>query len=1516
MLADKHRESYHTNYSHTMKLFMSLSLAIALTVGAGAAMASLKTQDTSRPQSHVKTTVRPDSRDMEIPTARKTPVTMLPQSLTGRHVGYTGNRPARLPAALPSGARELVGNVIYGGYRMASLSLTNYSLDTLLDGVNGEFGSVYYNGKYLVLSPGYDQGELSEIYSTVYDPSDWSVIGTTGSQENFVRAFDLTYDTTSGRIYGCFNTFDNKPYFGYMAAPADGSIQLQPVKITDVTEVWNGVAATADGELYAITKSGVLNKVDKATGALTRVGDTGVATRFLCSATVDDEAGLIYYTPNTDSYSRLYAIDMKTAAATMLCDLAGNAELIGTYIPAPRAEDKAPDAVTGLRLTFPGTSLSGKVNFNAPAMLYDGSAASGNVSYTLEVADKTFTGTVAYGAPVEVDVTLDTPGAYTFNVTAANATGRGPVKSATAYIGPDTPEAPTNAKVAYDRATGTMNVTWKAPTTGINGTTLAPESLTYMLRALPSGRVINGVTGTSYSETVAMPERLTDYYYTVTAICGTYRSSAATTNTVTIGTIVPPYTNTFQQPYDIDECIVIDANKDFVTWEYTELYGGCVKVRYDVTHAMNDWLLLPAMKLTAGKSYKLTCRAGTNDSAMKERIEVCAGTEPTAEAMTIPVIEPTVLSTQYKNGGHILEGYLIAPADGVYYIGFHGISDKDRYWLCLGDVEVAAGLNVGTPGLATDFTVTPDANGRLTADIAFNAPVTDNNGNPLGSITSIELTRDGELLHTYQNPATGSRLTYTDNNAANGPHTYAVQGFNASGAGMTATVVTYVGYDVPAELPSLTASRGDNNGSIKLTWTAPATDINGKTFSDGSLTYSITRIEGEEQVEIASDLTDTECMLQAVAQNAQQRFVQYAVFPKSVAGYGEGLPSGLVPVGAPYTIPVVESWAGKALSNIWGFDGTGGVMLVDNYYFDNVPAQDNDNGYLLIYGDFKDDMVTLLSGNIAIPADAGHPRLTYYYYGMSGCNNTLESLVSTDGVNFTTLDKSVLSAESGKDAWKRVTVPLDAYKGQTIQLSFKAVRDNMKYIMLDNIRVFDQVANDLANVELSVPGTVEAGQPVGVTVSYENIGTADATGVNVQIYRNDRLIATVPAADIKESETGSVTYNDITNPVMPARLTYRAVVDYAADLNTGNNTSNQATVTLTFPEYPVATALTAERTGNNVALAWEAPDLGKRPYIAETETFDNCESFTGDNFAGWSSVKLDNGKNGPIEGVDIPGIVPGQSSKPFFVFDTSVVPDSPGYDHFTAHSGNKYMAVVYNADPNEPLDVLLVSPRLCGDAQTVTFWAQSCLSLFAESIEVLYSTTGDNPADFTAIALDVYAVPGEWTEFSARLPEGAVYMAIRATSEDKYMLMIDDITARLATSPRLELEVKGYNVYRDSEQINTEPVTGTTYADNGVSAAEQKYVVTVVYDLGESLPSAQATAPAAINEITGDEISVTARDGVITVKGADGLAVTVSATDGRLIYVTDSAADIETIPVAQGIYIVTTGSRAHKVMAN
>ena len=57
-----------------------------------------------------------------------------------------------------------------------------------------------------------------------------------------------------------------------------------------------------------------------------------------------------------------------------------------------------------------------------------------------------------------------------------------------------------------------------------------------------------------------------------------------------------------------------------------------------------------------------------------------------------------------------------------------------------------------------------------------------------------------------------------------------------------------------------------------------------------------------------------------------------------------------------------------------------------------------------------------------------------------------------------------------------------------------------------------------------------------------------------------------------------------------------------------------------------------------------------------------------------------------------------------------------------------------------------------------------------------------------------------------------------------------------------------------------------------------------------------------------------ARNGVITIKGAEDLAVTVNTPDGRTVYTTAHASAYESVTVAPGIYIVRQGNTVKKVL--
>lgn len=1412
-----------------------------------------------RQQVRQTTVPKPDPREIEVPGIRTGhTVPEIPSAVSGP-VTPTARIAANPLPQRAAATRELRANILYHyrwgsqkQYQIVSIKLSDaYDIQTVELGPYGEYGAVFFDDKYLTLTPEMVSGELNSIFSTLYNADTWEIKGSQAYLERFVRAFDMTYDATTGRIYGCFNTYDNKPYFGYMRKPTSSQTPLSVKKIVDLGEIWGGIAADANGNLFALNKDGVLYRVDKETGATETVAETGAKTKYLCSATIDPASGILYYTPNTDTYSRLYAIDTTTGAATVLKNFSNYEQLIGLYIPKPSASDKAPDQVTSLTLDFAGTSMTGTATFTLPTALYDGSEATGQADYTVTVGGKEAAkGSADYGSTVSAPISVETPGEYTVEVKLSNDAGSGPARSVSRYIGPDTPVAPKNAKLSYDRSTGEMSIMWLAPSKGVNGTTLNRADLVYNIRSYPSGRLVSaGQSATDFSETVEMPETLTEFYYTIEAVNDGYTSEPVATNTISIGAITPPYEIGFHSAADFSQCTVINDRPTTQKWAFFTNWGGCASVRYEIQYDMDDWLLLPPMKLKGGESYKISFKAGCR-STDYERIEVKAGTEPTAEAMTIGILDPTDLKVDFQLGGEIIDCYLNAPTTATYYIGFHGISDKDKNRLCLSDVTIAAGITPHTPGMPTDLTVTPEATGALKATVFFKAPATANDGSDLSSLSRIDISRNGELIKTINPaPAPGADCTYFDTTPCQGENTYEVTAYNLRGKGKTASITTFVGFAAPSPLQGVKASRGTNNGEIEINWQPVETDVNGLKLTAADITYNLVRLDGDTQIEVAAGLTETSCRVQAVKENATQQFVQYAVLPVSIGGVGVGMSTGLVAVGRHHTLPFEESWKNRKLTYNWGFEGTGGVMPIDDDYFSDFTSLDTDNGSLLIYGDFEGDYVDLISGIVDIPANAVNPRLVYHFYAMRTAENTIETLVSADGGDFTSLDRTVLApAEGAKEGWRRMVLALDDFKGKSIQIKFHAVRVNMKNTILDAIKIYDQPSDDLSAIALRVPDRATAGEPVNLAVEFENLGTNDARGYNVDIFRNNKIVASLEGPAVKAGESASVEFSDPTNTTMGTRLSYRAEIDFGADGNTGNNATATVKVALDLPEYPAPESLTASRDGDNVTLEWTAPDKSKTPIESRLHDFESAEPFSSTDLQGWTTVKIDDGINGALEGLTFPGITPGESSVPFFVLDNAAIGD----DRCNGHSGQKSLACVYNADPDTQMDVLLISPELCGQAHTVTFWARSFLRTFPEDFEVVCSSTGNRPEDFAGAepVLSVTSAPFEWTSFAAKVPEGTRYVAIRVVSLDKYMFMIDDIDLRLAECQPIAMTLVGYNIYRNGTRLNASPVSELRFSDTCPTAAD--YLVTAVYDLGESLPGPKAQIEAGIASVGND----------------------------------------------------------------
>lgn len=257
-----------------------------------------------------------------------------------------------------------------------------------------------------------------------------------------------------------------------------------------------------------------------------------------------------------------------------------------------------------------------------------------------------------------------------------------------------------------------------------------------------------------------------------------------------------PYTNAIGSEDDFEWFTVIDANEDGRTWQLFDEDGVWkASLRYDSDNAANDWLISPAFKLEAGKTYTMSIDMNGSSEYNTERFEVKMGNAATAEAMTQEVIAATeinsVVAATYQNK-------LVSVGEtGIYHFGIHGISDPDMASLRASNFKVAETI-LGAPEAVSNLVVS--ANDELSqVVISFTAPTKNVGGEDLTESLSIDITRDGECITTLSSVIPGSTQSFTDENVESGKHIYTVVPANAAGRGeatsQTATISSI--YDIP-----------------------------------------------------------------------------------------------------------------------------------------------------------------------------------------------------------------------------------------------------------------------------------------------------------------------------------------------------------------------------------------------------------------------------------------------------------------------------------------------------------------------------------------------------------------------------------------------------------------------------------------------------------------------------------------------------------------------------------------------
>lgn len=1382
--------------------------------------------------------------------------------------------------------------------------------------VNREYiargGGICANGNYYYVA-------YQEIYGTLYvyvfeyDTETWEQVRyMSGTVEN-IAASGMALDPTTGLIYGYFyNSSRNGYNFGTIDFSGDKPKTNVIAPVEDDTEV-AAIACDKEGQLYAVTRTiemgtqdytvlkSELAKIDKTTGDLTMIGETGMLPYYPTSATIDTRSGRMFWTVcPKDGSGNLCEVDLSTGAASLIYKFPGDEEVQGLYAPEPEAEDDAPAAVTGLSADFPDGTLSGKLYFTAPNLNFSGTAATGELTYTVTInGDKQISGKTSFGAPTEVPVTVDEGGDYTFSVRTSNAAGSSPASRISLFIGNGVPVAPQPSLTVEN---GIATVSWEPVETVVDKGYIDPSEVTYTVRRYPDATVVSDKQAeTIFTETLPTPEGLVFYSYSVTANYKDAVSGEGKTESHMSGSYNMPYSQKFGPDNKVDLAplegyTIIDANNDGKQWD---IYFGEARMTYNPSIAMDDWLITPPLHLEAGKSYPVKLDARAKDKSCVERLEIKFGRTNTVEGMTGTVTGPTLLtSTTHET----LKGFIVAPETGNYYLGIHGISDADKYEILVDNLLISEGVEVALPE-APVISYTVDATGANTVALGITAPSNDVFGNPLATISKLDLLRDGKSIKTFDNPTPGSQLSYDDTTPTEGNFLYEAVAYNGEHPGKAASVNVFVGIDLPAAPATVAISEGTDPGDVTLTWDEVAADVHGTPIKPATLTYNVYRFVNGLPETVKTGITGTTFTFRAVDEG--QEFVQCAV--RAVNDRGEGTPilTDMVIAGAPYDTPWKESFDIETMSVFAIDSSTGNAQwgLTDDEYF-GIPSQDNDGYCMSMIGE-KGDASLLVSGKINL-SGLDKPGITLYVYNLSDEDaNTIEILAGETGKELKPLKTATMN-QTGNQGWNMVSADLSPLAGKTIQLGINATIVNYDYIVIDNLRVRTLADYDMIAQSIATPLKAKVGKEFPVEVTVLNDGVKPAEGYTVTLLSDGKEILYETGESLQPGQTTVVTFSPSLHPLADEPVEFKGVATLAGDEIPGNNTSAAVFVKPVLSTLPPIIDLTGKRQENGVYLTWGEPDMDTPMTAQTTVDFEDEVSFT--HFIdGWKFIDADKRPVGGFNKFDIPTIIPGSTLASFFVFDSTLPQFS---DNFAAHSGNKFLGAMWRSDENKTNDWLIL-PELDGTAQTITFYARSFDADFYEQFTVYASSNSNELNDFVMIE-DVAKVPYEWTAYSFRIPEGTKYFALNSHSSNNYILMLDDFTFTPAPEHK-DFSLTGYKVYRDNQAVET--VEETQWLDAPASDKELRYAVTAFYDKGESKSSnvVVITSSGLDDTMADRQFTILAVEGTIIITGAEGCFTTVCTVDGKTLFAGTS--DIRTVvPSGQGVFVVTVDGTPAKIL--
>lgn len=268
--------------------------------------------------------------------------------------------------------------------------------------------------------------------------------------------------------------------------------------------------------------------------------------------------------------------------------------------------------------------------------------------------------------------------------------------------------------------------------------------------------------------------------------------------------------------------------------------------------------------------------------------------------------------SQYVPNGYggIGSGYALFEVD-LQTADVTYIEDTDGHHF-VGNSIVFSVAEASAPQAPQELTATRGENGALSVTLEWDNPAkTYARGGTLEELDRIEIYRNGELVHTVNNPEIGDHETWTDSDIPErGNYSYRLSGFNSAGQGDRASITIYVGPGDPMPVTNATAT--PDGANAKISWSAPTEGKYKSWIDTADLTYDLTR--QPDNVKVAEGISATEFTDETVPAIG---YYSYDIVAHAGGYDSDKASTAAVMVGPAFTIPATIGFADQNQFSLW-----------------------------------------------------------------------------------------------------------------------------------------------------------------------------------------------------------------------------------------------------------------------------------------------------------------------------------------------------------------------------------------------------------------------------------------------------------------------------------------------------------------------------------------------------------------------------------------------------------------------